>query len=63
LLKESYRVNKHELVNIVIKYGLNLRILFTLSSDSYDEFNELNYKKISTDMLGLLHKIDISLQK
>jgi len=63
LLKESYRINKHGLINTASENNYKLKILFTLSGNSYDAYKELNFKTISDDMTGLLLLIEKSLHK
>ncbi len=57
MLKESYRLNKLELLKVTEEKKQFLRILFTLSNSAYNSHTELSFKEISSGMPELLGKI------
>ncbi|MBN8585686.1 MAG: ribonuclease P protein component [Ignavibacteria bacterium] len=57
LLKESYRLNKTELLSITSGKEIKLRILFTLSGTAYTDHRQLTFRAIEPDMIKLLSKI------
>jgi hypothetical protein len=63
LLREAYRVNKNTLAAAAESQKKYLRILFTLTPGSYNTYEELDFKKVSVNMLDLIQRITGKLTK
>lgn len=54
LLRESYRLNKLELLEETGKGRVKLRILFSLSNKAYAEYNKIVFADVNRDMTELI---------
>jgi ribonuclease P protein component len=57
LLKESYRLNKQEILCNHIEPKLSLRILITLSTSGYNHHTDIHFQELKAQMAELLNKI------
>ena len=55
LLRETYRLNKLELLGESTKNKIFLNILFTLSQPAYSKYNELKFSEINSSMVSILN--------
>ncbi|RPI15977.1 MAG: hypothetical protein EHM58_12840 [Ignavibacteriae bacterium] len=57
LLRESYRLNKLELLNFSHQNNIKLNILFSLSYSGYKKYDELKFNEVFENEILLLSKI------
>ncbi|MCI0450372.1 MAG: hypothetical protein L0Y79_11430 [Chlorobi bacterium] len=60
-MRESYRLNKLDLLEKTNSKNYNIRILFSLTQFAYDDYKNLKFNMLSENMLNLLSKINNSL--
>ncbi len=58
LLRETYRLNKTELIDKSTCGKVFLNVLFSLSQPAYSAFERLNFRGLENDMKQLLRRIE-----